>query len=306
MAYGTPRAIDEIEPYYTDIRRGRKPSREQLQELIERYELVGGHTPLLEISQAQAVTTQDALGPEYRVFLGMKHWHPYIYHAVEEMQTAGIVRAVGIVLAPHFSRGSVGEYIERVERAKADLGYDLQIDVVPFWHLNEHYLNAVENHVRDALSAFSNPDRVVLVFTAHSLPVRVVSDGDPYEEQLLETSRALADRFDVSDDRWTFSFQSAGRTADPWLGPDIVETVERLADKGVKDILIVPIGFISDHLEIFYDIDYEAKRAATAKGIRLERIRSLNDDPELVAALADVARAVHGTARRSEGPRVQT
>ena len=158
MAYGTPRTIDEVEPYYTDIRRGRPPSPEQLSDLIERYQFVGGTTPLLEISQAQADGLQAALGSEYSVFLGMKHWHPYIKEAVAEMQRAGIRQAVGVVLAPHYSRGSVGEYSERVTRAREGLEYDLDIPIVNSWHLNPHYLNAVESHIRRALAEKTWPE----------------------------------------------------------------------------------------------------------------------------------------------------
>jgi len=291
MAYGTPGSIEEIEPYYTDIRRGRPPSPELLAELVERYRLVGGKTPLLEISQSQAFGLQETLGEAYRVFLGMKHWHPYIRQAVAEMRLAGIEKAVGVVLAPHFSRGSIGEYRQLVENARQQLDYDLDITVVPSWHLNRYYLKAVEEHARRALEQFEDPSTVTVIFTAHSLPVRVVADGDPYEAQLLETSRALAERLGLADDDWTFSFQSAGRTPDPWLGPDLVETVERLSSSGVTNILVVPVGFIADHLEIFYDIDHEAKDAARERGVRLERTESLNHDPELIAALKDVVLA---------------
>lgn len=291
MAYGTPRGLHEVEPYYTDIRRGRKPTPELLRELTERYRRVGGRTPLLEVSRAQAAAVAEALGPNYRIFLGMKHWHPYIRQAVQEMREAGIRDGVGIVLAPHFSRGSIGEYSAMVARAKQELKYNaLSIHVVPSWHLNHHYLQAVARHVEDALRRFAQPGSVTLVFTAHSLPTRVVAEGDPYREQLLETSRALADRLVIPDSRWRFSFQSAGRTVDPWLGPDILETVKRLADAGVANILVVPIGFIADHLEILYDLDHEAREVARAGGVRLERIDSLNADPDLIAALAQVAR----------------
>ncbi len=291
MAYGTPRNLDEVEPYYTDIRRGRPPSAELLSELKERYRVVGGRTPLLEISQAQAAGLQKNLGEGFRVFLGMKHWHPYILEALRDMQAAGIERAVGIVLAPHYSRGSIGEYRERVEKAKLELSYDVEIQTVESWHLNPHYLEAVSEHARQALKGFEDPDAVTVIFTAHSLPQRAVADGDPYKEQLLETSRALAAKLAIPTNRWTFSFQSAGRTSDPWLGPDILETVDRLADEGVRNILVAPIGFIADHLEIFYDIDYEAKSRAREKGLRLERMASLNDDPLLIAALTDVVTA---------------
>jgi protoporphyrin/coproporphyrin ferrochelatase len=349
MAYGTPARLDEVEPYYTDIRRGRKPPPDLLEELRERYRSVGGRTPLLEISRAQASALQRMLGDDYGVFLGMKHWHPYIRDAMAAIQAAEIGRAVGVVLAPHFSRGSIGEYVERVEAGKRELAYDLDITIVLSWHLNSHYLDALEAHIRDALAKFGsgtpraevpettrpqpttpsrapmtevgapsqaalspklvtrnpkpetrNSPRVTLVFTAHSLPQRVVSEGDPYQIQLLETSRALAARLGFPEDQWTFSFQSAGRTSDPWLGPDVVETVNRLADEGVANILVVPIGFISDHLEIFYDIDTEARQAAARRGVRLERIESLNDDPRLIAALADVVTQQHVRAEAGE------
>jgi ferrochelatase len=300
MAYGTPDSLDAVEPYYTDILRGRKPPPDLLEELLERYRVVGGRTPLLDISRAQAAALQANLGPGYRVFLGMKHWHPYVFDTVAEMQGAGIRRAVGIVLAPHYSRGSIGEYVDRVQSAKQALEYDLEIDVVPSWHLNPHYLDAVEGHAHEALAEWRagsvprgehqelTPAAAPhVVFTAHSLPVRVVSEGDPYQRQLIETSEALARRLGLDDGGWSFSYQSAGRTADPWLGPDLLETVNRLAGEGETGILVVPIGFISDHLEILFDIDHEARGAAARLGIRFERMQSLNDDSRLVDALAD-------------------
>lgn len=289
MAYGTPGNLADVEPYYTDIRRGRKPPPNLLEELIGRYRLVGGRTPLLEISRSQASALEAVLGEGFRVFLGMKHWHPYIREAMAEMKAEGIEEAVGIVLAPHFSGASIGEYAERVRSAKLDLDYDLDIKVVESWHLSHHYLAAVQERIRDALPLFERQERVNVIFTAHSLPERVVTGGDPYQEQLLETSSALAGRLALTDDRWTFSFQSAGSTSDRWLGPDILDTIDRLANEGVQDVLVAPIGFIADHLEILYDIDYEARSAAEARGVHLERIRSLNDHPELIAALADVA-----------------
>jgi ferrochelatase len=299
MAYGTPNSLDEVEAYYTDIRGGQKPSPELVAKLIERYRLVGGRTPLLEISRAQAAGLQAALGPSYQVFLGMKHWHPYIREAMAEMQDADIQRAVGVVLAPHYSIRSIGEYIERVEKAKAELGYPLELTVVPSWHLNPYYLEAVASHVRERLADFGPGADATVVFTAHSLPERILALGDPYRDQLLETSHALAEKLNLAEKRWTFTFQSAGHTPEPWLGPDIVETVYRLADEGVRNILVAPIGFIADHLEIFYDIDYEARGAARTRGVRLERIRSLNDDPLLIAALADVVQSTLRATNRS-------
>ncbi|HZT95735.1 MAG TPA: ferrochelatase [Chloroflexota bacterium] len=290
MAYGTPAGLDEVEPYYTDIRRGRPPPPELVEELTERYRLVGGRTPLLEISRLQAAGVQRELGSDYRVFLGMKHWHPYIRQAVDEMREAGVERAVGIVLAPHYSRGSIGEYRQRVDQAQTELEYKVPIQIVESWHLNPHYLRAVSNNIRETLSRFDDPESVTVVFTAHSLPVRVAAGYDPYQGQLLETSRALAASLEIPDQRWTFSFQSAGRTADPWLGPDILETIERLGAEGVRNVLVAPVGFIADHLEIFYDIDHEASELAARLGLNLKRMPSLNAHPELIAALASLAR----------------
>jgi ferrochelatase len=291
MAYGTPARPEDIEPYYTDIRRGSPPPTDLLAELTERYQAVGGTTPLLEITARQAEALGEALGSDFRVFVGMKHWKPWIRDAVADMKAAGIRRAVGIVLAPHFSRGSIAEYAQRIEAAKQALEYDLDITVVPSWHLNDQYLDAVASHIRDALNAHGwAAEEIHVVFTAHSLPIRVVSDGDPYQIQLNETTQEVARRLSLPTSAWSFSFQSAGRTADPWLGPDLTETVNELAAQGEKRILVAPIGFVSDHLEILFDIDIEAREAAAKRDVQLERMESLNDDPGLIAGLADIAR----------------
>ena len=286
MAYGTPDTLDDVEPYYTHIRGGRQPTPELLAELKDRYRLVGGRTPLSEVSEATRQALQDRLGDLFRVYLGMKHWRPWIKDAVAQMAADGIERAVGLVLAPHYSTMSIAQYYRYVEQAQEIAGSQIHLERIDSWYLHPPYLEAVTRRVRAALSRFPEGEPVTVVFTAHSLPERIVQAGDPYPEQLRETSEALARMLDLGD--WTFSYQSAGRTPDPWLGPDIVGTVEALADRGARNILVAPIGFVSDHLEIFYDIDHEARQAAEARGVRLERTESLNASPDFIGGLAEL------------------
>ena len=273
MAYGTPASLDEVEAFYTHIRGGRAPSPELLANLRARYEAVGGRTPLLDITRQQACALEKTLGSGYRVFVGMKHWHPYITESVADMEAAGLENAVGLALAPHYSALSVGAYIEAVRS-------DIPFRFVKSWHLQPAYLKALAGHVREATKGF---EAETIVFTAHSLPRRILDTADPYPDQLMETARAVADRLTVS--RWLFSYQSAGATPEPWLGPDILETLDRLAAEGRKRVLVAPIGFISDHLEILYDLDVQARQHAAVHGLELSRTQSLNADPKLIQAL---------------------
>lgn len=309
MAYGTPASLDEVEPYYTDIRGGRPPTPELLAELKERYRLVGGRTPLLEISRAQADGLQRLLDAEspgrYRVYLGMKHWHPYIEAAVRQMERDGIREAIGIALAPHYSRMSIGGYISRVEDAQAKVAAErsaagtaamepIRFRFVESWHVEPVFLEALAGQVRDALSrafAAEERDSVFVLFTAHSLPERIRQWDDPYERELLATSAGVADLLTLPRDRWGFAFQSAGRTPEPWLGPDILAKLRELNTGGHQSALVCPVGFIAEHLEIFYDIDVEARQVARELGMHLERIEMLNATPPLLESLAAV---VHG------------
>jgi protoporphyrin/coproporphyrin ferrochelatase len=293
MAYGTPDTLDDVEPYYTHIRGGRPPTPEQLHELRERYRLVGGRTPLSDTSEATRAGLERQLNgsvpARYQVVLGMKHWRPWIRDGVAQLHAAGVRRAVGLVLAPHYSTMSIGGYYRYVDQAQEALGSSIDFERIESWHLHPPYLEAVAARARRSLAAFPVGAEVTVLFTAHSLPQRILAEGDPYPVQLRETSEALAAMLALP--RWTFSYQSAGRTPEPWLGPDILETVERLAAEGVANVLVVPIGFVSDHLEIFYDIDYEARQAAEARGLRLERTESLNASPDFVAGLTNLVRA---------------
>jgi ferrochelatase len=211
------------------------------------------------------------------VHVGMKHWRPRIAEAVETSLAAGVERVVGIVLAPHYSALSIAGYRERLEAA---LDGRAELRFVESWHDHELFLAVLADRVR-------RTDAHV-VFTAHSLPERVLAMGDPYRDQLLETSRLVAER--AGTDRWSFAFQSASETGEPWLGPDILEELDVLYEQGVRDVLVCPIGFVSDHLEILWDLDVEARERAAELGLQLERIESLNDDPAFIRALAELVR----------------
>ncbi len=286
MAYGTPRSLDEVETYYTHIRRGNKPPQPLLDELIGRYKAIGGVSPLNEITDEQARKLEQTLNVKdsrYKVYIGMKHAAPFIADAVRRMAADGIEEAVGIVLAPHYSTMSVGVYTkEALEAAEEAL---MKLHCVSSWHMEDAFLDALEERLREALEKFSEEERCQLkvVFSAHSLPERILALGDPYPEQLLETSRALASRLLIDD--WQFAWQSAGRTAEPWLGPDLLVVMGELAEKGYRAMLSCPIGFVADHLEVLYDLDIEAQQHASQKGIHFERTASLNADQRMIDAL---------------------
>ena len=275
MAYGSPATADDVPAYLADIREGRPVSQEAVNELTERYRRIGGRSPLDEITEGQRAALEGELGAP--VFVGMKHWRPRIADAVEAALEGGAETLVGLVLAPHYSRLSIAGYRERLEQAlqgRAELGF------VESWHDHGPFLDVLAERVR----GFDGH----VVFTAHSLPERILRDGDPYRDQLLETSRLVAERAELAD--WSFAFQSASPTGEPWLGPDILEELDTLAANGVRRVLVCPVGFVSDHLEILWDLDVEAREKAAATGLELERIESLNDDPEFVRALAGVVR----------------
>ena len=296
MAYGTPETPDEVEPYFTHIRGGRTPSREAVERLKRRYQLVGGRTPLLDITMRlrtrleERLNAQSANG-EYRVYVGMKHWHPFIDETMPRVLADGARDVVAVALAPHFSRMSIGGYRKAVDAALAGAPQPPTLRFVDQWHLNAKFVAFVASRIRDTLAQWPEATRgeVVTVFSAHSLPVRIREWNDPYETQLLESCEAVANAAGLAG--WRFAWQSAGETGEPWLGPDIVEVVETLAGEGVRHVLSVPIGFVCDHLEVLYDIDYEAKHKADEVGITLHRVRMPNDDPAFVDVLASVVSA---------------
>jgi ferrochelatase len=293
MAYGTPEGPEQLEAYYTHIRRGRPPTPELLAELRGRYEAIGGHSPLLELTRAQVAGIEQALAqagrPDIRVILGMKHANPFIEDAVAELAAGGARRIVGLVLAPHYSRMSIGEYTERVQAAAAAAPAGRpEVSVVPSWNLAPGYLDFLSTALEDALRTLppEAEERVHVLFTAHSLPRRILAEDDPYPEQLRETAAAVASRTGL--ERWSVAWQSAGRTPEPWIGPDVLEAMSELAASGATAVVVCPAGFVADHLEILYDLDVEAVERARELGIAFARTASPNTDPRLLDALAGV------------------
>jgi ferrochelatase len=294
MAYGSPNRLEDVEPYFTDIRGGRTPSREAVEELTSHYRRVGVPTPLLAVSMELGRELERLLNlnpPDdeiYTVHLGMKHWTPHIATAVEEIVESGADRLIAIVLAPHYSKISTEGYRRKVAAALVRAtphgsSSPVSLDFVESWYELDGYLDAVAENVQKVRAQFAQPEDVVAVFTAHSLPARILDEGDPYQDQLLRTSEVIAQRAGI--EQWRFSYQSQSQTGEPWLGPDLVDTVEELAAHGHRAILVASIGFIADHLEIYYDIDIEAKEKADALGIELRRTPMLNADPRLARAL---------------------
>lgn len=293
MAYGTARGPDDVEAFYTHIRGGRPPSPELLADLRARYEAIGGRSPFIEITEAQVRALQDELNrregrPAFRGYLGMKHQRPSIEDAVGSMAGDGLIDAVGLVLAPHYSRMSVGEYIERAEKAAAEHGISMAF--VEHWHDHPSFVAFVAGRVRGALARLPEGERgrAPIVFSAHSLPVRILEWGDPYPAQLQETADAVAGALGLTN--YLTAWQSAGQTGEEWLGPDLTDVVRELAGQGHRAMVCCPVGFVADHLEVLHDIDIEAQAVAREAGVTLVRTDSPNADPGFVRALADVVR----------------
>ena len=289
MAYGGPDNLDEVEPYLMDVRGYRTTAPEIVHEVRERYREIGGRSPILERTQAQADALQGVLneqGQDFRAFVGMRHWHPFIQDTLADMRAQGIERTVGLVMAPHYSRMSIQAYFNKIDEANSGM----QIARIHDWHLLPEYLDALVARVRDALERFpeSVRDEVPVIFTAHSLPERILDWGDPYPLQLLATTDALMERLGPGPHE--FAYQSAAISTDPWLGPDASEIVERYAAEGKRHILICPIGFVCEHVEILYDIDVVYQKLAKELGVQLERIEMLNDEPQMIRGLAGQVR----------------
>jgi len=289
LAYGSPENLDDMREYLLDIRGGRETPDDLVKEMTERYRAAGG-SPLNRWTQAQAHVLNQVLqqrGQSPRVYVGMRHWHPRIESAVQNMTEDGITEATAIVMAPHYSTLSVSRYMGLVEKANKELGSPIRFFFVTSWWKQPRFLDALEAHVRAGLDTFSEQERsrLKVLFTAHSLPVRILKAGDPYDSDLNENARQIAARIGGLD--WMFAYQSAGASSEPWLGPDILDVLDDLAQEGRKAVLAAPIGFVCDHIEILYDLDIEAEARARERGMRLERIESMNVDPLFIEAIAD-------------------
>jgi protoporphyrin/coproporphyrin ferrochelatase len=293
MAYGGPNSLEEIPGYLADIRSGRPTPARVVEEICNNYRQIGGKSPLLEITHRQVAALQVQFDPEhFRFYLGMRHWSPWIEDAVRDMIGDGITHALSLVLAPQYSKLSIAKY-----HAKIEAGLEMHRGQIEFAHIESYHdapglIQALANRVGEGLGRWTDEMRstVHVIFSAHSLPVRILQMGDPYADQLHETARLVAGKAGLGEDQWSWSYQSAGRSPEPWLGPQLPEHLEMLAEKGIRDVVSVPVGFVSDHVEILYDIDIQAKQVASERGIRLERPPALNDDPLFIHTLKKVIR----------------
>ena len=288
LAHGGPDSLDDVEPFLANIRGGREVPKNLVEVVRERYRLIGGRSPLLEISRRQAHALEqelNAAGPRLRVYLGMRNWRPFIRETMEQIARDGLGRLIALCLAPQNSRLSVGLYRQHVERAQQELGLEFPMTFVESWHQEPLLIEAFAEKLSQAMPA-SSADAPAVIFTAHSLPEKIVADGDPYDRQVRETVSAVAQRCGLA--RWHFAYQSQGATSEPWLGPKVESVLEQLAASGVRQVLLAPIGFVADHVEVLYDIDIAFRQLAEARGILLRRTESLNDSPALIRTLASV------------------
>ena len=285
MAYGGPETLDDVEAYLRDLRGGRPTSPELVEEIRRHYAQIGGGSPLRRWTEAQAAALAASL--KLPVYVGMRHWHPFIQDTVERIVSDEQRRVVAIAMAPHYSTLSVGIYEKQLLEAAHGR---LEFALVRSWGEQPQYLEAVREQLAQTLQRFPEPLEVQVVFTAHSLPRSILATGDPYPDELQRTAQALAARLRLRPDQWYVAWQSAGRRPEPWLEPDAAGVLERLAAQRHHDVIVAPVGFVCDHVEVLYDVDVEYQALARRLGLRLERPRSLNDDPLLIAALDDLAR----------------
>jgi ferrochelatase len=288
LAYGGPDSLADIPAYLADIRRGRPTPPHLLEEITRRYFLIGGRSPLLEITQRTGAALSAAVS--LPIYVGMRHWRPTIRATVKQMAADGVRRCIAICMAPHYSRMSIGAYRAALDDALAVANLDLAVDFVENWHTEPAYLEGVAANIRQALGRFPahEQNRVKVIFTAHSLPAAILEQGDPYDTQLAETARLIAARLGLSETRWTRCYQSAAQTGMPWLGPQIEQLVPRLTASGERALLVAPIGFIADHVEILYDLDIGLQAIACECGTHVERTPMLNDSPPLIDALTSL------------------
>jgi ferrochelatase len=299
MAHGTPSTPEGIEPFYTTIRRGRPPTPELLDELVGRYRAIGGTSPLTERTRSQvdglAAALEAAAPGDFVVRYGAKYVQPTIEVGMAALAGAGVARVVGIVLTPHQSTLGSGEYFRRAEAAAETADPPLGLTTVPSWHRAEGFARLLADRTAACLASLSDDERrrVAVFFTAHSLPLRVVAEGDPYPDQVAESAADIAALLDLGAEpglTWGVAWQSAGRTADPWIGPDLLVEIARVAEQGATAVVVCPVGFVSDHLEVLYDLDIEAEQVARSVGVRFARTPSLNADPRFLGILAEVVR----------------
>ncbi|MFC3860907.1 ferrochelatase [Deinococcus antarcticus] len=293
MAYGGPESLDDMPGYLSDIRAGRVTSSAVLDEITNNYRLIGGKSPLPEFTRAQVEATMrqlEATGRPLKAYIGMRHWSPWIEDAVRDMLEDGVKEAVAIVLAPHYSSLSVAKYQKKIKAALEMYHGHIDFAFIDDYHTEPGYITALADRVREGIQSFPEGERddVHVILSAHSLPVRIEKEGDPYSKQLLESARLIAAQAGLNAEQWSWSYQSAGRSPEPWLGPQLDEHLHDLAAKGIKKVVSVPVGFVSDHVEILFDIDIAAQEVARELGMTLVRPPALNTDPLFIGTLASV------------------
>ncbi len=290
LAFGGPRSLDEVEPFLTRLFRGKKPSSEQLERVKERYRLIGGSSPLPEITFKQAKALEnslDAKGYPFKSYVGMRYGHPLIEETLKKIVEDGIHEVIALPMAPFRSHASTGAYIEEVNQAKKNMGERVDISFVEGWHLHPLFLGAIQEKVEEGLIQFTPEEkkRVHLIFSAHSLPKSLI-ENEPYVKDMEESVREVLKK--IEPHPWHLAFQSRGTGTEEWLGPDVGSVLEGLSKKKIQEVLIVPIGFVSDHIEILYDIDILYRNRATSLGIQLKRTPSLNFSKRFIKALAAI------------------
>ena len=288
LAFGGPRSLDEVEVMLTRLFRGRRPSAEQLEKVKDRYRLIGGCSPLPDITWKQAERLETALrakGYSFKAYVGMRYCHPLIEETLKEILKDGLREVIAVPMAPFQSRASTGAYIDEVNRVNESLGRELSVSFVKEWHCHPLFLEAVREKIEERLGEFAPEEgkRVHLIFTAHSLPKSIILN-DPYVEEVEESVRAVLDTMERRP--WHIAYQSKGTGPGEWIGPDVETILAELASQGVREVLIVPIGFVSDHIEILYDIDILFQKKAESLGAILKRTQSLNVSEKFIQALA--------------------
>ena len=285
MAHGTPSSLDEMPEYLRLVRGGRPASPELVAEMQHNYGAIGGRSPLTDITLAQAAALEARLGGGIAVSVGMRNWHPFIKNALGELAASGVRRVIGIPMAPQFSTLSVQKYIDAAQASLQGLPDDLRFEPVRSFHTHPLLIDAFAERLRAAAPAANE----LVVFTAHSLPARVIEAGDRYADEVAATARAVAARTGI--ERYAIAYQSAGRTPEPWIGPELGAFVHERAAAGSRRFLIAPIGFVCDHTEILFDIDVQAARSAREEGAALRRTESLNASPTFIGMLEEIVRA---------------
>jgi ferrochelatase len=294
MAHGSPDTLDDMAAYLQHVRGGRPTPQALVEDIRGRYRLIGGRSPLLDLTRAQGKALGERLnadGTRFRVYVGMRHWHPFIKDTVQQMVTDGIRRVVAVSMAPQYSRLSVGAYCRTLETAQNELGASLDVTTVTSWHEHPLLLQAFAERVQAVCHQLSDEVRAQLcvVFTAHSLPQRILAEGDPYPHEVDRTAAGVAKLLGLTT--WEVAYQSQGATAEPWLGPTLDEVFARAAAQNRRSLLLVPIGFVCDHVEILYDIDILAQKIAQERSLSLMRTASLNTSPTFIEALASIVEA---------------